>query len=103
MNPLKAMGLSCNGYSVEELHAAEVAAARWLVTRAKAELENEKAMHAHTQQARAIAFYDKARAEKSAASANHKAKDSMFFGWVMAASAAAVALWVFFYLGGLLR
>ncbi len=100
MNALKVMGLSCNGYTEEELHAAEAAAARFLATKARLELENEKAMHAHTQQARAIAFYDKAQAEKAAASANHRAKNSMYFGWLMAA---AVALWVFFYLGGLLR
>jgi hypothetical protein len=102
-NALKAMGLTLTDYSTEELHAAEVAAARCLATRARLEVENEKAMHAHTQQARAIAFYDKAKAEKVAASANHQAKDSMYFGWMMAAAAAVVALWALFHSGVFVR
>jgi hypothetical protein len=102
-NPLKDMGLLCNGYTAEELHAAEVAAARCLATKARAEADNEKAMHAHTQQARAIAFLDKARAEKAAADAKQKAKDSGFFAWLMAAVAVAIAVWSYFHIGGLAR
>jgi hypothetical protein len=103
MNPLKAMGLTLNDYSVEELYAAEVAAARVLATRAKAETDNEKAMHARTQQARAIAFYDKAQAEKRAAAAQHQAKDYMFYIWLLAVAVVVIGLWAFSKLGGLAR
>jgi hypothetical protein len=100
---IKAMGLSCNGYSKEELDATELAAARWLAAKARAELENEKAINSRQQQARAVAVSDKIMAEKVAATAKRKAKDSLMFGWLMGAGAAVVAVWVYFYIGGLLR
>jgi uncharacterized protein YfiM (DUF2279 family) len=100
---LKTMGLSCNGYSKEELDVAELAAARWLAAKAGAELENEKGINSRQQQARAVAFSDKIAAEKLAAIAKSKASDAMFFAWLMTAVAAAMLVWSFFHIGGLAR
>ncbi len=100
---IKEMGLSCNGYSKEELDAAELAAARWLAAKAGAELENEKAINSRQQQARAVSISDKIAAEKVATIAKSKASDFVFMAWLMAAVAASLVLCECFRLWGLMQ
>jgi hypothetical protein len=100
---LEAMNLKLNGYSEAELFAANEAATRFLISKLKSEVENERNMKESAEQARAVAVSDKIAAEEKKALAIIESENYKFLFRLMSFIVAGLVLAICYKFGFSLR
>ncbi len=100
---IEAMGLKLDNYTDEEKQAASLAAASHLISKWKAEANNERSLKEQAQQARAVAVTDSIAANERAAIAGIELKNSKFLLRLAVATFAVLVVIAYFRINFICR